>query len=149
MKVILLQDVENVGKKYEVKNVADGYAKNFLFPKKIAQAATPNALKWAQVQREIQAKTAEKELREIQAKTALLDGQEIIMNVKVGEQNQLFESINAQKIVERLKENNFDIEKKQIRLKEPIKDLGEYPIKIEFPHNLEAEIKLIVAAKSE
>ena len=69
--------------------------------------------------------------------------------MKVGDQNQLFESINAQKIAERLKEANFDIDKKQINLKEPIKELGEYQVEIEFPHNLEAEIKLIVAAQAE
>lgn len=149
MKVILLQDIENIGKKYEVKNVADGYAKNFLFPKKMAQAATENATKWAETQREIHAKVVEKELQEMQAKASALDGQEITMNVKVGDQNQLFESITAAKIAERLKEANFDIDKKQISLKEPIKELGEYQVDIEFPHNLEAEIKLIVAAQAE
>jgi len=63
MKVILLQDIENVGKKYEVKTVADGYAKNLLFPKKMAQIATENALKWAETQREIRAKAVEKNFR--------------------------------------------------------------------------------------
>ncbi len=149
MKVILLQDLENVGKKYEVKNVADGYAKNFLFPKKMAQMATKNALAWAETQREIHAKAIEKDLQEIQAKASALDGQEITMNVKVGDQNQLFESVTAQKIIERLKEAGFDIEKKQINLKDPIKELGDYQIKVEFPHNLEAEIKLTVAAEQE
>jgi len=149
MKVILLQDIENVGKKYEVKTVADGYAKNFLFPKKMAQVATENALVWAQTQREIHAKVVEKELQEIQAKTSALDGQEITMTVKVGEQNQLFESVSAQKIADRLKEAGFEIEKKQIILKEPIKELGEHQIKVEFPHNLEAEIKLTIAAEQE
>ena len=102
MKVILLQDIENVGKKYEVKTVADGYAKNLLFPKKMAQVATENALAWAETQREINAKVVEKELQEMQAKASALDGQEITMNVKVGEQNQLFESVSTQKIAERL-----------------------------------------------
>jgi len=71
------------------------------------------------------------------------------MKVKVGDQNQLFESIGAQKIADRLKEAGFVIDKKQINLKEPIKDLGEYQVKIEFSHGLEAEIKLIVAAETE
>jgi len=66
MKVILLQDVEKLGKKFEVKEVADGFAKNHLFPKKMAQPATKNALIWAQTQREIAAKNEEKELIEIQ-----------------------------------------------------------------------------------
>lgn len=149
MKVILLQDIENVGRKYEVKTVADGYAKNFLFPKKLAQIATENALAWAKTQHEIHAKAIEKELQEIQGKASSLDGQEISMDVKVGDQNQLFESINAQKIAERLKEAGFDIDKKQVDLREPIKELGEYQVRVEFPHNLEAEIKLIVNAEQE
>lgn len=149
MKVILLQDIENVGKKYEVKIVADGYAKNFLFPKKMAQMATTNALAWAETQREIHAKAIEKDLQEIQGKASALDGQEITMHVKVGDQNQLFESVMAQKITERLKEAGFDIDKKQINLKDPIKELGDYEVKVEFPHNLEAEIKLTVAAEQE
>ncbi len=149
MKVILLQDIEKVGKKFEVKDVADGFAKNHLFPKKMAQIATKNALVWAQTQREIAAKATEKELAEIQAKAGALDGQEISISVKVGDQDQLFESITAQKITETLKESGSDIDKKQINLKEPIKELGEYPIKISFPHNLEAEIKLIVNAKEQ
>jgi large subunit ribosomal protein L9 len=149
MKVILLQDIEKTGKKFEVKDVADGFAKNHLFPKKLAQPATKNALIWAQTQREIAAKATEKELQEMQAKAGSLDGREFSLTVKVGDQNQLFESINSQKIAEVLKEQNFDIDKKQIELKEPIKDLGEYKVKINFPHNLEAEIKLIVAAENE
>jgi len=145
MKVILLQDIENTGKKFEVKNVADGFAKNFLFPNKMAQIATKNAVAWAATQREIAAKITEKELQEVQAKASSLDGQEFTIEVKVGEKNQLFESITAQKICDRLKEGNFIIDKKQVVLKEPIKEPGDHQIKISFPHNLEAEIKLIVS----
>ena len=149
MKVILLQDIEKVGKKYDVKEVADGYAKNFLFPQKLAQIATKNALIWAQTQREIYAKQIEKELEVIQAQASSIDGQEITMEVKIGNKDQLFESISATKIAEKLKENNINVDKRQIILKEPIKELGEYPIKISFPHNLEAEIKLTVVAQAE
>jgi len=147
MKVILLQNVDKVGKKFEVKNVADGFAKNHLIPKKLAQIATKNALVWAETQREIAAKVTEKELQEMQAKASALDGQEIEMPVRVGDQNQLFESITAQKIADRLKEAGFEIDKKQIELKDPIKELGDYSLKINFPHNLEAEIKLSIVAE--
>lgn len=149
MKVILLQDIEKVGKKFEIKDVADGFAKNHLFPKKLAQIATENAVAWAKTQQEIAAKTTEKELAETQAKASSMDGQEIAMEVKIGEKDQLFESITVAKIAEKLKENKFEIDKKQIKLDEPIKELGEYKIKINFPHNLEAEIKLIVSAAPE
>ncbi len=147
MKVILLQDIEKVGKKFEMEEVADGYARNFLFPKKLAQPATKNAQLWAATQREIAEKQTEKELSQIQAKASALDGQEVAIAVNVGEKEQLFESVTAQKIADKLKESGFEVDKKQIDLKEPIKDLGEFPVKVNFPHNLEAEIKLIISAE--
>jgi large subunit ribosomal protein L9 len=149
MRVILLQDIEKLGKKFEVKEVADGFAKNHLLPKKMVQPATKNALIWAQTQREIAAKNEEKELIEIQKKVSALDGREFVMEVKTGEKDQLFESVNSSKIAELLKENGIDADKKQIDLKEPIKELGDWRVKINFPHNLEAEIKITVAAEPE
>jgi len=144
-----LQDIEKLGKKFEVKEVADGFAKNHLLPKKMVQPATKNALIWAQTQREIAAKNEEKELIEIQKKVSALDGREFVMEVKTGEKDQLFESVNSSKIAELLKENGIDADKKQIDLKEPIKELGDWRVKINFPHNLEAEIKITVAAEPE
>jgi len=149
MKVILLQDIEKLGKKFEVKEVADGFAKNHLFPKKMAQPATKNALIWAQTQREIAAKNEEKELIEIQKKVSAIDGREFVMKVKTGEKDQLFESVNSSKIAELLNENGIDVDKKQVDLDEPIKELGDWRVKINFPHNLEAEIKITVAAEPE
>ena len=144
MRIILLQDVENLGKKYEVKEVADGYARNFLIPKGLAKIATKENLKWLENQKEIEVKKAEEELKKVQEIATNIDGQEIIISVKVGEEGQLFESITSQKIYEKLKELGFEIKKSQIDLTEPIKELGEYPVKIKFEHNLEAEIKIIV-----
>ena len=144
MRVILLQDVENLGKKYDVKEVKDGYARNFLIPTGLAKPATEEALIWLETQKEIEAKKAEEELKKIQEIASAVDDQEIIIPVKVGEQDQLFESLTSQKISEKLKELGFDIKKSQIDLVEPIKELGEFPVKIKFEHNLEAEIKVIV-----
>ena len=144
MRIILLQDVENLGKKYDVKEVASGYARNFLIPKDLAKIATKENLKWLENQKEIEVKKAEEELKKVQEIATNIDGQEIIISVKVGEEGQLFESITSQKIYEKLKELGFEIKKSQIDLTEPIKELGEYPVKIKFEHNLEAEIKIIV-----
>jgi len=144
MKVILLKDVKDLGKKFEIKEVAAGYARNFLIPQGLAKIATKDALKWLQVQKEIEEKRAEEELKKFQKKASDVDGQEIIIQVKVGEGGQLFESINVQKIAERMKEIGFNIKKNQILLAEPIKELGEFPVKIKFEHNLEAEIKIII-----
>jgi len=144
MRVVLLQDVENLGKKYDVKEVADGYARNFLIPKGLAKPATEEALQWLATRKEIEAKKAEEDLKKVQEIASAVDDQEIIIPVKVGEQDELFESITAQGIAEKLKELGFDIKKTQIALSEPIKELGEFPVKIKFEHNLEAEIKVIV-----
>ncbi len=91
-----------------------------------------------------QARATEEELKKIQEIASAIDGQELIIPIKVGEEGQLFESITAQKISEKLKELKFDIKKNQIGLIEPIKELGEFPVKIKLEHNLEAEIKVIV-----
>jgi len=144
MKVILLQDIENLGKKYEVKEVKNGYARNFLIPKGLVKPATEKNLKWLETQKEIEAKQAEEELKKIQEMASAIDGQEVIIPVKTGDEDQLFESINTQKIYEKLKELGFEIKKSQIDLPEPIKELGEFPVKIKFEHNLETEIKVIV-----
>ena len=144
MKIILLQDIDNLGKKYEIKEVADGYARNFLIPKGLAKPATKENLKWLESQKEIEVKKAEEELKKVQEVATNIDGQEIIILVKVGAEGQLFESITSQKIYEKLKELGFEIKKSQIDLPEPIKELGEFPVKIKLEHNLEAEIKIIV-----
>jgi large subunit ribosomal protein L9 len=144
MRVILLQNVEKVGKKYEVKEVKNGYARNFLIPKGLAKPATKKALKWLEVQKEIEAKKSEEELKKIQDFVSKVDGLELVFPVKVGEKGELFESINNQKISEKLKAMGFEIKKTQIDLKEPIKELGEFPVKIHFEHNLEAEVRVIV-----
>ncbi|MGD0576829.1 MAG: 50S ribosomal protein L9 [Candidatus Staskawiczbacteria bacterium] len=147
MKVILLQDVEGLGKKYEVKDVKDGYARNLLLPEKLAKAATRQALKWLAGQKEIIEKEAEEDLKKAQVLASQLDGLELNITVKVGDEGQLFESINSQKIVERLKEMGFEVKKSQVKLENPIKELGEFPVNINLDHNLESEVKLIITAE--
>lgn len=145
MRVILLKDVKDVGKKYEVKEVKEGYARNFLFPRDLAKPATPEALEWLAMQKEIESAKAEEELKEIQDFASNIDGQEVTLSVKIGDEGQLFESVSAQKIAEKLKEIGFEVKKSQIVLSDPIKELGEFPVKVKLEHNLEAEIKVIVA----
>jgi len=138
MKVILLQDIEKLGKKYEIKHVADGHARNFLLPKNLVKPATE------EIQKEVISQKSEEELKKVQAVASTIDGIEIILPMKIGEKEQLFEAVTAQKISEKLKEQGFEVKKTQIVLKDPIKELGEFPVKIQLGHNLEAEIKLII-----
>lgn len=149
MRVILLQDIDNIGKKHEIKEVKNGYARNFLFPKNLAKPATKTVLVWLETQKEIQEKKNEEELKKFQDVASSIDDQEVIISVKVGDNDQLFESITSQKISDRLKEMGFNVKKSQIELEKPIKELGEYPVKIHFEHNLEAEIKVIVVKEEE
>lgn len=149
MRVILLEDIENLGKKYEIKEVKDGYARNFLLPKGLAKKAEKEALIWLETQKEIGTKRAEEDLKKVQEIATAIDDQEVIISVKVGEEGQLFESITSQKVSEKLKERGFDVKKIKIDLPEPIKELGEFPVKIKFEHNLEAEIKVIIIKEAE
>jgi len=144
MKVILLEDIDKLGKKGEIKEVANGYARNLLIPKKMAVLASKSEILRLEKQKEIDEEKVEKELILFQEIASQMDGFELEISTKVGEDNKLFGAITASKISEELKKNNFEIKKDQIKLKEPIKETGEYEIQIELPHNLEAKIKLVI-----
>ena len=144
MKVILLQDVDKVGKKFEIKTVADGYARNFLFPRDLAKQATPETIEWLEMQKELLATKSEEELKRVQGLASGLDDLEVPIAVKVGEEGQLFEAINAQKIAERLKGMGHEVKKSQIKLQKPLKETGEFPVRVLLEHNLEAEIRVII-----
>lgn len=148
MKVIFLEDVENIGKKYDVKEVKPGYARNFLIPNNLAKTATKKNLRWLEIQKEIITKKAEENLKEAQELASKIDGLEVPILLKVGSEGQLFESINSSKIAEKLKEMGFDVKKSHIDLKENIKKIGEFEVKINLDHNLEAEIKVIITEES-
>lgn len=145
MKVILLKNVEGFGKKNDVKEAKNGYARNFLIEKGLAKPATKEALIWLETQKEIESKKSEEDLKEIQDKASGIDGQEVSISVKVGDEDQMFESVSVAKITEKIKEElGLEIKKNQIILEHPIKELGEHPVKIKFDHNLEAEITVII-----
>lgn len=147
MKIILLQDVEKLGKKNEVKEVADGYARNFLFPNKLAILATQSEIVKAEEQKKIDAQKAEKELAHFQELASQLDGLELEIEDKADDDGNLFGAISVAKIIEKIKEQGFEIEKNQVKITEPIKEVGEREVLIELPHNLEVKVKVIVIAK--
>jgi large subunit ribosomal protein L9 len=149
MKVILLKDIENLGKKFDIKEVKDGYARNFLFPQNLAKPATEKNLLWLEKEKEIEAKKAEEALKEIQKIVAKIDGQELIIKVKVGEKGELFEQIGADNIAQKLREMGFEIKKSQVKIASPFKSLGEFPAKVIFDHNLEAEIRVVIVPEEE
>ena len=144
MKVILLQNIEKLGRRLEIKEVKRGHAQNFLIPKKLAKPANKEAMRWLTSQKEVENKKQEKELKKIQFIIDELNNLELHFPVKVGDKGQLFESINNQKIKESLQEKGIDIKKEQIYLQEPLKELGEFSVKIKFESNLEGIIKVII-----
>ena len=145
MKVVLLQDVRKIGKIYEIKEVADGYAINFLIPKKLVKKATKEVVDWALEHQKKNEEKAKTDLGKTAKLLSQIDGLEVEITAKTGDKGQLFEKINTPKIATRLQEMGFDIKKNQIILEQDIKEVGEYEAKIIFAHNLECQIKIIVA----
>lgn len=134
MKVIFLKDVPRVGKKNDVKEISDGYAVNFLFPKKLAVMATNQSLaelerskKEVLIKREVQEELLEKNLEEIKGKI-------ILLKKKADEKGHLFSAVHKKEIVEELKmKHRAEISEEFIVLEKPIKIVGEFEIPIEIP----------------
>lgn len=144
MKVILLKDVEKLGKKGDIKEVADGYARNFLIPEKLAVLANKSDIAKLEAQKEIEDRQAEEELVRYQETATQMDGLELEIPVKIDEDGKLFGAVNTNQIIEKLQEKGFEIKKGQVKLEEPIKETGEHEVIVELPHNLEAKVKIIV-----
>ena len=143
MKVILLQDVKNIGNRGEIKNVSDGYFRNFLLPKKLAEAATEKAISDIKKQDAENAIKEEKDLLRTEKIAEKLDGQEFIIKAKTNKQGKLYAAISSQDIAELLNKKMFKIKKEQISAAS-IKETGEYDIVITLNHGLEVRIKIIV-----
>lgn len=144
MKVIILKDIEKLGKRFDIKEVADGYARNFLLPQGLVKPATDEALKQLEMEKAAVAQKAEEELKMTEGVVAQLDGQEIEFFTKADESGKLYGAITPLKIAKVLKEKGFEVKKNQIKISEPIKAIGDYEIILEMEHGLEAKIKLIV-----
>jgi len=137
MKVILKDNIKGVGKKYEVRNVADGYANNFLIPRKLAEYASPNAVRKAEILKS--AVDAEKEIREklTEKQIEMLKGIKIILRKKGNDKGHLFEKIHSQEISEALKEQaNIEIDSDLLVVEKPIKEIGEHAVTVQVGKNI-------------
>lgn len=142
MRIILLENIKNLGKKDEVKEVAEGYAINFLFPKRLAAIATPeeiDKLKERQKKIEKERKIEEEKLKKIANE---IRNKKITITAKT-EKEKLFGSIGKKEICKELKNLNFNISEQSILLEDPIKTTGEKEITIDFGKNIKT--KIIVA----
>jgi len=142
MKIILLQDVKNIGKKGQIKDVSDGYARNFLLARNLAMVASPGAI--AHVQADQTKMAAQESQREHELKKIAenLNGKKIVLKVRAKD-NKLFGSISAKEIANQIEKIGFHIPEKSIAIGH-IKELGEYEVKIELDRDISATIKLSV-----
>jgi large subunit ribosomal protein L9 len=150
MQVLLLKDVEQVGRAGEVKRVADGYARNFLIPRGLATMASPGAIKKAELERESAARRQAKELSEAQTLAQALDGRTVTFRARAGEQNRLYGSITKSDIAEELeKQVHQEVDRRKIELEDPIKELGTHAITIHLAPDAEAQINVVVERAGE
>jgi large subunit ribosomal protein L9 len=144
MEIVLTKDYEELGKAMDVINVKEGFARNFLFPRGIAVPATEgNRKKVAEAKRiaEIREEKKNKEARQLAKK---IEQVPCTIPVKVGEEDKIFGSVTAQEIADFLKKEGFDIEKRQVDLEEPIKQLGVYSVRITLYRDVDARLKVWV-----
>ena len=148
MKVIFLEDVSNVARAGEMKEVADGYGRNFLIPKKLALLATPSATSTIEAQQGITERSQAQTEDEMTERAHQLEGKEIILKAKTGAKDRLFGSITSADIASELQNATGQVvDKKKIELAEPIRQLGSYEVAIKLAKDIAPKIKVIVTEK--
>ena len=144
MKIILLKDVEQLGKAGEIVEVASGYARNFLIPQREALVATAANVAQFESRRKQHEAVAERERRTAEALAKHLEADSLTAQVRVGEEDRLFGSVTAQNIQELLAEKGYEIDRRAVQLEEPIRALGVYTIELRLHPEVTAQVKLWV-----
>ena len=145
MKVILLEDVKALGKKGEIVNVNDGYARNFIFPKKLGLEATSKNLNDLKLQKANEDKKAQAILDEAKELAKKVEAGKVTLAIKVGEGGRTFGSVSSKEIAAEVKKQmNLDIDKKKIQLKDAIKTLGTHNVPVKLHAKVTAELKVVV-----
>ena len=147
MKVILKQDVEKLGKAWDVVNIKDGYARNFLFPQGLVLAVTKENLKLKEKLEASKAVSEEKNKKEAQALAKKLLAESFTLTREATAEDKLYGTIDAQEIEKLLKSEDYDIDKKNILLTEPIKSLGAHTVDLKLHPEVIAKIKVWVVRK--
>ncbi|MBQ2922213.1 MAG: 50S ribosomal protein L9 [Tyzzerella sp.] len=145
MKVILLEDVKSLGKKGQIVNVSDGYARNFVLPKKLGLEATSKNLNDLKLQKANEEKVAKQILEEAKELAKKVEAGKVEVKIKVGEGGRTFGSVSTKEIAIAVKEQmGYDIDKKKIQLKDAIKTLGTHVVPVKLHQQVTAELKVIV-----
>ncbi len=149
MKVILSHDVPNLGKMGVTVNVADGYARNFLLPRKLAVGANSASAKQIEHELRIIKKREEKQRAVLMAEAKKLEGVTVEIKARAGEEEKIFGSVTTANIAEKLGELGFTVDRKTIVLEEPIKSLGIFVVPVKLASGIEATVKVWVTAIEE
>jgi len=148
MKVILLEDVKSLGKKGEIVEVSNGYARNFILPKKKGIEATTKNLNDLKLQKANEAKIAAEQLEEAKQLAANISTKEVTVKMKVGEGGKTFGAVSTKEIAAAVKEQlGLDLDKKKMQLQEPIKSLGYHIVKLKLHPKVAGELKVKVEEK--
>jgi large subunit ribosomal protein L9 len=145
MKVVLRQDVENLGEKGSVKNVADGYARNFLIPRGMAVVATPGELKVVATNEAVKQRKVTRQEEELQGLADRINGQKLEFEARAGSTGRLFGSITNGDIAERLsKVVGSEIDRRKVVIDEPIRTTGDHPVTINLVGKLRPQVTVVV-----
>jgi large subunit ribosomal protein L9 len=144
MKIILKQDLDNLGKIGEIVDVKPGYARNYLIPKGFAIRATPSALRMVEEEQKRITRHLEKEKDQAQVRADELSKVSVTATVQVGEEDKVFGSVTNQDIANLLKDAGHEVDRKKIVLEEPLKALGVYDVPVKLHPQVEATIKVWV-----
>ena len=145
MKVILLQDVKDIGKKDDIVNVSDGYARNFLFPRKWAMEATDSAVKVVERKREAERRKEAEARAAAEEVAAKLKNKVVVLKVKCGDKGRLYGSVTAQEVADAIKaEYSVDVDKRKVEIKDAVRQLGDYEVNVRLYPNVSSKMILRV-----
>ncbi len=144
MKVILLKDVKGLGKAKDIKEVNDGYARNFLIKQGYAEEATSVKINSLNIQKGAQEFHRQEEIKALKEQATNLNGKTVTVKIKCGENGKIFGSVTTKEIAEAILDLGFTVDKKKITLKDPIKNLGLYTVDVKFLPDAIAKVKVEV-----
>ncbi|HHW43174.1 50S ribosomal protein L9 [Desulfofundulus thermobenzoicus] len=150
MKVILLEEVKNLGAKGAVVTVSDGYARNFLLPRRLAVEATPAKIKEQARQLAVERRKKEEEESRARELASRMDGLTVRLGARTGESGRLFGAVSSKDIADALEQQHqIRVDKKKIILKEPIKQLGEHTVTVKLHQRVQVQIKVAVIPENQ
>lgn len=145
MKVVFLEDVPNVAKAGDVKEVADGYFRNFLLPKKLASVATSVELKRLEVQHQTESRREVRMEKDAEAFARVLQDTTVVIKMRAGKEDKLYGSVTSADIAKEIKKlTKQDIDKRKIELPEPIRELGSHQVSIKLTKDVTATVTVVV-----